>query len=97
MTSATSSSMDYNLFDYVLHKDKVCILVDFDDDKSTLLYIYFYENSGCFCTVEYNTTEEIKLYEEEVSPIMERLRAFRMCHDDAFGFVEEELSLVHYF
>lgn len=89
--------MGYNLFDYVLHRDRVCILVDFDNEKSTLLYLCFYEDSGCFSTVEYDTTEKINIYTEESSPIMERLRSFRMSHDDAFGFAEEELALVHYF
>lgn len=89
--------MDYNLFDFVCHRDRICILADFDNDKSTLLYLYFYEDDGAFCVVEYDTTEEINLCDKEVSPIMERLRAFRMCNDHAFGFVEEELSLIHYF
>ena len=89
--------MGYNLFDFVYHGNRICILVDFDTKSSTLAYIYFYENYGNFCVVEYDTTEEIKLCTEEVSPIMERLRAFRMCHDDIFGFVDDELALIHYF
>lgn len=90
--------MDYNLFDYVLHKDNVCILVDYNDSICTLLHIHFYGTDGTFLTIEYDAKlEEINLYEEEVSPMVERLRSYRMSHDDSFGFVDEELALIHYF
>lgn len=89
--------MDYNLFDFVYHGNRICILVDFDEKSATLAYIHFYGDDGTFCAIEYDTTEEVKLCNEEASPIMERLRAYRMFHDDIFGFAEEELCLIHYF
>lgn len=97
MTSVTNLSMVCNLFDFVLHGERLCILVDYDDHIKTLLTLHFYEKDGSFCTLEYDTSDDVDLYEEEVSPIMERLRAFRMCHDTSFGFIKEELSLIHSF
>ena len=97
MISVTNLSTDCNLFDFVLHKNRVCILVDYNDHIKTLLTIHFYGIDGCCCILEYDTSDEVNFYEEEVSPMMERLRAFRMCHDTSFGFIEEELSLIHSF
>lgn len=89
-----------NLFDYVVHEGRICILVDFDDEKATLLYICYYEdNSACFATVEYNAdiNDITPYYGDDVTDIMERLRSYRMSHDDSFGFAEEEMSLIHFF
>lgn len=86
---------------YVEYKNNPCVLINNDGKTATIAGIYHYKNSfDCVVfeiDVPANEVSIIDPYLIERNTMIYRLRNYRMIREDIFGFMEEELSLVHYF
>lgn len=87
-------------FTYVEYNSSICILINDTEYRATIAGIGMPSQSDSFYIYEIEVPiEDIKQTNIEVFPssMLYRLREYRMSHRDIFGFVEEELSLIHSF
>lgn len=87
-------------FDYVIYNNTVCILIDRKDSIATIAGVMAPETCEYYFAFEIDTSlgniGECKI---SISPksIIGRLRKWRIGHPDIFGFMDNELSLIHPF
>lgn len=87
-------------FTYVEYNSSICILVNNTDIRATIAGIDMPSQSDSFYVYEIEVPiDEVKQTNIEVFPssMLYRLREYRMTHRDIFGFVEQEMSLMHPF
>ena len=87
-------------FTYVMYEGSICVLIEHNNKKATIDGFSLY-----------NCSDSVLIYEidvdlQKISPCMieiskksmiYRFRDYRMVHGDIFGFIDQELSLIHQF
>ena len=87
-------------FSYVIHDRSICILISINDKTATIDGIMSNIQNDSICIYEIDVpTKSIGQCTIEISEksMISRLRDYRLKGNDIFGFVEEELSLIHSF
>lgn len=86
---------------YVSYHGQICILIEDKGAKSTIAGIYYYMNSFDMSVFEgdVNTSELEPVNQNDINDksMIHRLKIYRTIHDCIFGFVDEEMELVHPF
>ena len=87
-------------FNYVIHDGSICVLISINDKTATIDGIMSNIHNDSLCIYEIDVPiNSIGQCTIEVSDksMISRLRDYRLKGNDIFGFVEEELSLIHSF
>ena len=90
-----------NKYDFAAYKDAACIILDYREDFTTIAGIKMTINCDAWytyiCDVPTNSLRNLQTILTPTS-IVYRLRDYMIAHDDnIFGFVEEEISKIHFF
>lgn len=87
-------------FDYVIYENKICVLTEIRENQSSVAGVMMPSTGDSYfvfeCDVSNNKIKECKTPVSEKS-IIYRLREWRISHPDIFNFIDQELSLIHYF
>lgn len=87
-------------FDYVIYKESICVLVCLSEDKATIDGIMTNIHNDSYFIYEVDVPiNSISACNIDVSDksMISRLRSYRRRNINIFGFVDEELSLIHSF
>lgn len=89
----------FDKFSFVEYRNNIHLFIDSTNGIATVACIHPLYDLLCFTVAEFDV-EESKLEEYSGEPItggiLDRLRTYRMSHDNIFGFAEEEMGLIKF-
>ena len=87
-------------FDYVMYEGKICVLTEYHEGKSSIAGIMMPSSGDYYFAFEVDTDN--KNISKCTIPVSEKSIIYRLCewrksHPNIFDFLEQEMSLIHYF
>ena len=89
-----------NNFDYVMHENHICVLINQNETFSTIAGVNLIGSRDSYFAYEIDVpNDHVSECNIEISEqsIIHRLRLWRMTHRYVFGFLDQELTLIHPF